>query len=98
MFSGLLPIGSVVLLKNSSKRVIIIGVCQRANNNTETIYDYAGCIYPEGYMEPDKMFLFDGNDIDKIYAMGYQDEEQFGFKEKADSLMAEVRKLPRPPV
>lgn len=28
MFEGLLPIGSVVLLTNSTKRVMIIGVCQ----------------------------------------------------------------------
>lgn len=90
MLEGLLPIGTVVLLKNSTKKVMIIGVCQK-EIESDLIWDYTGCVYPEGYMGPDKTFLFNNDQIDKVFAVGYQDEEQFAFKIKADALMAEIR-------
>lgn len=90
MLKGLLPIGTVVLLKDSSKKVMVIGVCQKQIEE-ETIWDYAGCIYPEGYLGPEKTYLFNNDQIDKVFAVGYQDEEQFAFKVKADQIMEEIR-------
>lgn len=87
MFKGLLPIGTVVLLTNSKKRVMIIGVLQKQiREGDNVIWDYSGCYYPEGYMGPDKTFLFNNNQIEKVYSIGYQDEEQFAFKEKIDKV------------
>lgn len=92
MLQGLLPIGSVVLLKNSTKRVMIVGVLQQQKTEEgTTLWDYSGCLYPEGYMGPDKSFLFNTDQIEKIFAIGYQDEEQFAFKVKADQLHAELK-------
>ena len=88
IINGLLPIGSVVLLKNSTKRVMIIGVCQKLN---DVIYDYAGCFYPEGFLSADKNFLFNKDQLDKLYFIGYQDDEQLAFKEKADALIEKIR-------
>lgn len=88
---GLLPIGTVVLLKNSTKRIMIIGVLQRQIKESESIiWDYSGCLYPEGYMGGDKNFLFNTDQIEKIFAIGYQDQEQFEFKEKIDQLRYEL--------
>ena len=90
--NGLLPIGSVVLLKDSTKRVMIIGVAQVLESSGEkVIYDYAGCLYPEGYMSADKNYLFNTDQIEKLYAIGYQDDEQLAFKERADALMNDIR-------
>lgn len=91
MFEGLLPIGSVVLLKDSTKKVMIAGVCQKGGSNAEKIWDYVGILFPEGYIGADKMFLFDGEQIDKVYALGYQDEEQMAFKAKADEAMKKLK-------
>ena len=44
----LLPIGSVVTLKEGTKRLMIIGRLQQ-NVRTKKVYDYAGCLWPEGY-------------------------------------------------
>jgi len=89
---GLLPVGSVVLLKNSTKRVMIIGVCQAARTEAgQVVYDYSGCLYPEGYLGADKNFLFNHDQIDKLYFIGYQDDEQLNFKEKADKLLSDIR-------
>ena len=92
MIQGVLPIGTVVLLKDGTKRVMIIGVCQRqANVSQEVIWDYSGCLYPEGYMGGDQTFLFNGEQIARIFALGYQDEEQFSFKIAADEALAKLR-------
>jgi len=94
MFTGLLPIGSVVLLKNSTKKVMIIGLCQTeaTDVNEEKVWDYAGCLFPEGYLNPDELYLFNGEQIESIYAFGYQDEEQFEFKKRADAVHRDLRK------
>lgn len=92
MFHGLLPIGTVVLLRNSKKRVMIIGVLQKQlKDGEEIIWDYSACLYPEGYMGPDKTFLFNSDQIEKIFAVGYQDQEQFAFKEKIDQIKTKIR-------
>ncbi|MEG2814263.1 MAG: DUF4176 domain-containing protein [Oscillospiraceae bacterium] len=92
MLEGLLPIGTVVLLKNSEKKIMIIGVCKKQlNKEEEIIWDYSACVYPEGYISSDKTFLFNNNQIEKIYSIGYQDEEQFAFKTKVDKIIAELR-------
>ena len=58
----LLPIGSVVLLKESNKRVMIVGRLQR-QMGTEKVWDYSACFYPEGILDPQKMFLFNHDQI-----------------------------------
>ena len=40
----LLPIGSVVTLKEGTKRLMIIGRLQQ-NVRTKKVYDYAGCLW-----------------------------------------------------
>lgn len=91
MFTGVLPIGSVVLLKNSSKKLMVMGFAQVAADNPEKVYDYVGCVFPEGFLGPEQTFLFDSHQIDKIYAVGYQDEEQMAFKTRVDAALMELR-------
>ena len=91
-FEGLLPAGSVVILKDSTKRVMIMGVCQmQKDTQGEVIWDYSGCLYPEGYLGANQTYLFNGSQIDKIFSIGYQDEEQLNFKINADETLAKLR-------
>lgn len=73
-----LPIGSVVLLTNSQKRVMIAGVKQKASGD-EKVWDYCGCLFPEGILDPEKLFLFDNEQIDRLYFIGLQDTESMSF-------------------
>ena len=90
-FEGLFPIGTVVLLKESTKRVMIVGVCQRGADNPGSLYDYTGVPFPEGYLSGDKMFMFNNDQIHQVFAIGYQDAEQLAFKTKVDALIADLR-------
>ena len=77
----LLPIGSVVLLKNGKKKVMIFGVMQ-TDNSTGTEYDYISVLYPEGNMGEAGQYLFNHSDIDQIFFTGYEDKEREQFIEK----------------
>lgn len=73
----LLPIGSVVLLKNASKRLMITGYAPLKGNNE--YFDYMGCLYPEGYLSLETSLLFNKEDIEKIYCIGFSDPETVKF-------------------
>ncbi len=77
-----LPIGSVVLLKGGTKKAMITGFCSVAEEDTKKMYDYTGCIYPEGFLDFDQICLFDHNQIEKVYHVGYIDEEEKSFKKE----------------
>jgi hypothetical protein len=64
-----LPIGTVVMLKGGTKRVMISGFCSMAEEDQNVMYDYAGCMYPEGFLSSDQTALFNHEQIEKIYYM-----------------------------
>ena len=76
-----LPIGSVVLLKNARKRVMIYGRKIKAQDE-EKVYDYLGCLYPEGVLDSEKVILFDHSQIQMVYFIGFQDLEELVFRAK----------------
>lgn len=80
-----LPIGSVVLLKESQKRIMIVGVKQK-QVGSDKIWDYSACLYPEGILDPDKLFLFDNEQIERLYFVGLQDGEGLAFLKKLSLL------------
>lgn len=75
-----LPIGSVVLLKGGTKKAMITGFCSIAVEDKSKMYDYTGCVYPEGYLDFNQICLFDHNQIEKIFHYGYVDDEEKEFK------------------
>lgn len=91
MFERTLPIGTVVLLKNAKKRLMIIGYCKYKMGDDKTIYDYAGCGYPEGFLSPEATALFDHDQIERIYALGFQNETRFAFEEKLRDAIDQVK-------
>ena len=78
--NALLPIGSVVLLKESTKKVMIYGRYQREVDG-ERVWDYIACLYPEGNINPDHSFLFDNAQIESVFFVGCQDEEEMRFQQ-----------------
>ena len=74
-----LPIGSVVLLKGGNKKIMIYGR-QQSQVTTGQEWDYIACLYPEGNISEEHMYLFNEEDIEKIYFLGFQDEEEENFK------------------
>ncbi|MCD8323334.1 MAG: DUF4176 domain-containing protein [Oscillospiraceae bacterium] len=82
----LLPIGSIVLLNNGEKKLMIIGIMQNDTGGTKKDYDYLGELYPEGHIGEGFQYLFNHEDINKIIFRGYEDEERASFIGKLQDL------------
>ncbi len=89
--SRLLPIGSVVLLKNAVHRIMITGFLPITDNEDGKVYDYWGCLYPEGLMSPDKYLVFNHKDINKVFATGYSDKEEEMFRGQVINFIPQIK-------
>ena len=78
----LLPVGSVVMLKNAEKSIMITGFYAASENDKEKIYDYSACLYPEGMVSSDKNLLFNHDEIEKVMYFGYSSDLDKEFKRK----------------
>jgi hypothetical protein len=87
----LLPIGSVVKLKNGNHRLMIIGYTPFTPEGKEKMYDYFACFYPEGYSDPNLLFVFNNNMIEKIYDEGFSDDEEKSFRNKVNKIVNDIK-------
>ena len=86
-----LPIGTVVLLKEASKRLMITGYCSSQPSEPELVYDYVACLFPEGNLAGEDVALFNHDQIDVISHMGLTDEEYNNLnKQIKDAMASEV--------
>ncbi len=91
MFERVLPIGTVVLLKGANKRLMIIGHCKYMGERRDKIYDYAGCAYPEGFISPDTTALFNHEQIDVIFSLGFRNGLQHEYQQKLEKALEDMR-------
>ncbi|MFD2658124.1 DUF4176 domain-containing protein [Gracilibacillus thailandensis] len=89
----LLPNGTIVLLKGGNKRLMIYGrkqlvtgeekedlQAQEEEITEQTMYDYIGVPYPEGYINQEYTYVFNHSDIIDIIFQGYEDQEEEEFQ------------------
>lgn len=79
MRKDFLPVGSVVLLKHTSKKLMICGILQYREDSADTLYDYIGVLYPEGFMGDTGNILFNHDDIADVIFNGYDNPERQEF-------------------
>lgn len=87
-----LPVGTVVILKNGTKRVMITGFLTMAGEDKEKVYDYSGCLYPEGILSSEQSLLFDHEQIEKIFHLGLIDKEEREFKQNLNEIAKNAKK------
>jgi len=78
-----LPLGTVVLLKNGTKKIMIYGRKQ-IQASTGDIFDYVACLYPEGNISAEYTFLFNEDQIDEVIFKGFSNEEEKQFLQVLD--------------
>jgi len=94
---NILPIGSVVLLKGGTKKVMIIGFYPNAEFEDEggekkALWDYSGCIYPEGLLSSEEILVFDHSQIVEVFYLGFKDDEEKEFNKKLIEASANIKK------
>lgn len=82
-----LPIGTVVILKGGTKKVMINGFCAVAEAKPNKMFDYRGCPFPEGVMESNGVALFDHDQIEEICHMGFSNEESIELSDKLEIIV-----------
>ena len=87
-----LPIGTVVLLKDAKKRVLITGFAAKGKETGDKMFDYMGCLYPEGVISSEQNLLFNHEQIDKIFYIGYIDEEWKNIEVKLKEVVSNLDK------
>ena len=89
-----LPIGTVVMLKGGTKRVMITGFCAIEGRDRTKMWDYSGCMYPEGFLSSNQTCLFNHDQIEKVYHLGLaDDEEEKKFKKRLDELIKKSKEV-----
>ncbi|MDR1017844.1 MAG: DUF4176 domain-containing protein [Lachnospiraceae bacterium] len=74
---SLLPVGSIVYLKEGNVKLVIEGVCQFTNQDGKekpVYYDYVASQYPAG-LDVDNVFYFNTASIDQVVFEGYKSED-----------------------
>ena len=85
MLEQVLPVGTVVMLKDGMKRLMIMGYQQSQTEDLARVYDYVACEYPEGFFSVEDMIMFDHTDIEHIFSLGLQNEEQVEFRKNLEN-------------
>ena len=92
MEENFLPIGSVVKLKGGQKRLMITGFLQvEQEENKKNVWDYSGCLYPEGIIVSSTNYLFNHSQIEEVHFIGLVDEEEEKFKKKLNNAIEELK-------
>ena len=50
-------------------------------------------MYPEGVLNASELYMFQGEDIDRIYHVGLQEEEEFAFRSFMEQKLQDMNLL-----
>lgn len=75
-----LPIGSVVLIRQSDRRVMIIGRDQK-DKKTGEVFDYIACYFPEGIQNSTRVLHFNWQDIVLVFSLGFFNEGELRLRQ-----------------
>lgn len=89
--NDLLPIGSVVLLKEGQKKLMIFGIKQSDEKDETNEFDYAGVMYPEGNMGLEYQFVFNHEDIAETVFRGFEDDERKAFITELTTVYQDIK-------
>lgn len=95
MKKDFLPIGSIVMLKDATKPIMIHSYCIFPKGNVlrdgkevpadKKLFEYGGCPYPDGIVDTNLVCGFNSEDIETVLFKGYLDDKAKEFLEKINS-------------
>ena len=87
----LLPLGSVVRLKNGDQKIMITSRLPLYNNQgTIGYFEYGACLFPNGQVDQ-QMYFFNETDIDEVYFEGYVDEAEEAFQKQYQEEIKDIK-------
>lgn len=89
LMDQLLPIGSIITLKEGNRHLMIMGRFHRNLENGK-IYHYATCLYPDGYQGGNTYYLCNHEHIEQVLFKGFQDEEELQYRQLISNKLKEL--------
>lgn len=89
-----LPLGSIVLLKGGSQKLLVIGRALIVNKDRKSyIFDYGAVPYPDG-ITGDQMAYFNHDSISRVVFEGYSDVDNENVVDNINGFLAKNPDLP----
>jgi len=80
-----LPLGSLVILNESTQKIVIMSrLALYQSNGKNGYFDYCACLYPYG-MTPTQSIFFNQEDIKEIFQEGFSDSQEIDFQKVLDA-------------
>lgn len=76
----ILPLGTICDINNYEKKIMIIGFNVKEEKDSDEVFDYLVCNYPEGLIDSNHFMFCNKEDIKDILYMGYSNEETLEFQ------------------
>ncbi len=82
MSDRILPLGSVVNLKNGDgTKLIIVSRASIVNEHFgEVYYDYGGVLIPKGFSSPEEVYFFNKENVNEVLFEGYRNNDEIMFE------------------
>lgn len=78
--NDMLPLGSIVTLKNGDNKIMIVGRFQR-HEASNKVFDYSSVAWPGGMFDSIRgVYMFDHKEIGEVYSKGFEDLEELCFR------------------
>lgn len=82
MEQEILPIGSVVTIKNIEEKLLIVGLYSVVYDKDIIVYDYQAVSYPEGLTLSDRIYSFNTTDVVEVIHRGYENEDYINLRNR----------------
>jgi len=86
-----LPVGSIVSIRFSKEKYMIIGFCT-IDGKTKKVYDYSAVRYPVGFESLDNVCMFNRMVVKKVYHLGYINDEHCDYIKKIEEVLKNKEK------
>lgn len=86
-----LPLGSVVTLKGSAKKMLLVGraLAFESDEGIKEYYDYSFALYPEG-MVRDTVIYSNHDCLDEVFFRGFENDENTAVIETLKEILPKV--------
>ncbi|WP_424554762.1 DUF4176 domain-containing protein [Streptococcus agalactiae] len=89
MENKILPLGSVVTLKNGdgSQLLIVTRAAIIKEDGVEVYFDYGSVLIPQGMVSPENVYFFNSENIEEIIFIGFENEAEKEFQVNYENMI-----------
>lgn len=91
MVERILPLGSVVCLKNGdgTELMIVARASVVLEQDREIYYDYGAVVIPQGMVTPEQVFFFNRENVETVIFRGFENKAEKKFAEYYDEMLSQ---------